>query len=82
MVGVTLSQFKEIMNEIEKYHSLVKGRAVKYVESSFDFRFMTFWRIVIRPFGAIKEFTTVNRPDDDGFLFDEIMDWLDEGRTK
>ena len=80
--GVTLLQFKQILNEIEKHHSLVTGRCVKYVDSSFDFRTMTFWRVVIRPFGATQEFTTVNRPDVEGFLFDEIMDWLDEGRIK
>jgi hypothetical protein len=79
--GITPGQFKEILNEIGKNHCLIKGRAVKYVDSSFDFRTRTFWRIEIRPFGTPKEFTVVNRPDDTGFLFDEIMDWLDEGRT-
>lgn len=78
--GLTPAEFKRIMNRINKKHWLVSGRGVKYVDTSFDFRTHEFWRVVIRPFGERKEFSTSNRFDNPkrDNLYDEIVDWLAE----
>ena len=78
--GLTSKEFKKIMNRIYKKHWLVKGRYVKYVDTSFDFRTLEFWRVVIRPFGQRKEFNTSNRFDNPKHdnLYDEIIEWLEE----
>ncbi len=80
--GVTPDQFKEIMNKVKKDHRLIKGRCVKYVETSFDFRDCTFWRFRFRIWSLEKIFTTANRGNDEGLLFDEIMEWLDQTKLK
>lgn len=80
MVGLTMSEFTKVMDKIEDRHWLVNGRCVKYVDTSFDFRTKTFWRVLIRPFGKKKEFTVANNHNP-GFLFFEIMDWLEEVET-
>jgi len=78
--ALNLKEFKELLAIIEKDHWLVTGRCVKYVDSSFDFRTKEFWRIVIRPFGTEKVFTTTNRFGEDApkhdTLFEEIKEWL------
>ena len=80
--ALTYEEFGKVLKEIEKNHWLVNGRCVKYVDSSFDFRTKTFWRIEIRPFGNSKTFTTANRSDESVDLLEEIMTWLDEGLNK
>lgn len=69
-MGLSPKQFIKLLSEIEKGHCLIEGRCVKYVDSSFDFRTKTFWRIVVRPFGAEKEFIEPS--------FEQIMNWLKE----
>ena len=78
--GLTPLEFNKIRARISAGHWLVKGRCVKYIDTSFDFRTYEFWRVVIRPFGQRKEFNTTNRFDNPkrDTLFDEIMDWLRE----
>ena len=83
MKALNMAQFNKILNEIDAHHCLVKGRCVKYVDSSFDFRTNSIWRVVIRPFGEPRVFTVTNRFGDDApkhdSLFEEIMDWLIQG---
>ena len=88
--ALSLSQFTDILEEIEKNHCLITGRGVKYVDSSFDFRTNSIWQVVMRPFGQEKVFTVANRikkvkgeyVDEVGSLYDEIMTWLNEGLSK
>lgn len=85
--SLTTAQFKEVLQEVNKNHSLIKGRAIKYLDSSFDFRTLSFWRIEFRGFAGNKVFTVTNRGEmvdgeylaDIGNLYDEIMQWLKEG---
>ena len=67
---MTRKQFIALLAEIEKNHWLINGKCVKYVDSSFDFRTKTFWRVVIRPFGKEKVFMPAD--------LDKIMKWLNE----
>lgn len=78
--GLTLAQFKSILKEVYDKHMLVVGRGIKYVDISFDFRQMKFWRVVMRPFGTPKEFSCANRfePKQYESLYEEIMEWLGE----
>jgi hypothetical protein len=82
MKGLTLKEFAKILKEINKNHSLVTGRCIKYVDISFDFRTLVIWRVLIRPFGSSQEFTLAQRAQDDGSLLNEIMCWLKNGETK
>lgn len=83
VAGLIASEFEAIMNRIDEKHWLIKGRNVKYVDTSFDFRTHTFWRVVIRPFGKQKVFTTTNRFDNPKHdnLYDEIVEWLEEAES-
>ena len=85
--GITPTQLSVIMEEVDKNHLLITGRNIKYMDATFDFRTLTYFRVLFRPFGKPKEFTVVNRIDKDGnmetgTLFQEIMNWLEEGKTK
>jgi len=82
--GLTPAQHKKIMIRIREKHWLVSGRNVKYIDTSFDFRTDTFWRILVRPYGKDKLFTTTNRFDNPKHdnLYDEIIEWLKEAEPK
>ena len=88
---LSINEYKTVMNEIKKNHWLVRGRCVKYVYSSFDFRGFNYFHFTIRPFlSEPVEFTCVNRSkkvgdewiQEEGSMFDEIMTWLKQGETK
>ncbi len=87
--SVTPDQFKEIMSKVQKDHRLIIGHCVKYVNTSFDFRDNTFWRLEFKCFFDTKVFTSSNRghfvdeeyEEESGSLFNEIVAWLDEGKT-
>lgn len=81
--GLSGKEFGKILEIIKKDHKLIDGLCVKYVDSSFDFRTMTFWRIVLRPFGIPIEFSTANRAIGDtqtkkdyDSLYEEVTEFL------
>ena len=81
-ISLTIDEFKGILKYIDEYHSLVKGRRIKYVDSSFDLRTNEVWRVVIRPFGPNEKiFTHTNATDESRRipLKEQIMEWLREG---
>jgi hypothetical protein len=79
MKTLSLKEFTKIVDIINKKHSLITGKAIKYLDSTFDFRTLSFFRINLRGFGKEKEFTVVNRIEEPKFntLYEEIIDWLD-----
>lgn len=86
--NVTMLQMTEILIKIKADHEwgvMNGGKSIKYVDTVFDSRSMTYFRVVFRGFGDIrKTFTTQNRLHDGAedkcvSLYDEIMDWLDNG---
>jgi hypothetical protein len=83
MTGLTHEELTKVMRCIQIEHRLIEGRNIKYVDLSFDFRTMTYWRVKMRPFGQEKVFTTVRETLDEerpGKMYDYIMDWLKNGK--
>ena len=80
-MGLSLKNFAKILKQIEEKHWLVNGRMIKYVDSSFDMRTKSFWRIKLRAMTGLEEvFSNTNRPEEErGDLFHEIMQWLEDG---
>ena len=79
--SLSLKEYAELIkyiNENHKFGSLNKGsKHVKYINTSFDTRTSTIYRVVLRGFGKEKEFTTVNGGMD-GYnsLKEGIMNYL------
>lgn len=83
--AMSTDEWTKMMREIVSKHRWaipMRGRKVKYVEPIFDMRSVDIFSVRFRGMFETKEFTIVNRPDDDGTLFDEIMQWLKEGEDK
>ena len=79
--SLTLREYAELIkyiNENHKFGSLKKGsKHIKYMETIFDTRTSTIYRVVLRGFEGEKEFTTVNGGMDDySSLKEGIMEYL------
>lgn len=66
------------INENHKFGSLKEdSKHIKYIDTSFDIRTSTIYRVVLRGFEVEKEFTTVNGGMDDySSLKEGIIDYL------
>ena len=80
MNGITFKQFRDVMNRIYNKHHLIYGRSVKYVNTSYDFRTMTFWKVNIRTFYGEKIFSTTEKQEAPPAqsIYEEIIKWLSE----
>ena len=82
--SLTYTEFYDILKYINENHSLVKGRMIKYTDTSFDFRTNEIWRVEFRGFfRPSKIFTHTNASQESRAisLYDQIMTWLKEGEV-
>lgn len=82
--NLSLKEYVELIkyiNENHKFGSLKEdSKHIKYIDTSFDTRTSTIYRVVLRGFGKEKEFTTVNGGMDDySSLKEGIIDYLENG---
>lgn len=80
--SLTLKEYADLIEYINKNHkfgSTKKGsKHIKYVETTFDTRTSTIYRVVLRGFGKEEEFTTVNGGMDNyNSLKEGIMEYLE-----
>lgn len=82
--SLSLKEYAELIkyiNENHEFGSLKDGsKHIKYIDTTFDTRTSTIYRVALRGFEVEKEFTTVNGGMD-GYnsLKEGVMDYLENG---
>lgn len=78
--SMSIDDFRDVLNYIEKHHSFRKGegKRIKYVSPTCDMRMGDIFHVNLRLTGEGKDFAIVNENREKD-LKAWIIDWLDNG---